>query len=170
MPYVSLIQLAEAPGALELAQIASDEHQPIVDAELMELTLRAGNRSAYSAEQIAAADAAKARIEQISSETDQQIDGYLRFRYTLPLSPMSPLLAVWARSIVRYRLHKNLGGDDRSNPVVRDYRDALKFLAEVRDGRFSLGANDTTVAPEGMDARFESSDRVFSRAQLTGFR
>ncbi len=170
MPYVSLIQLAEVPGALELAQVASDEHQAIVDAELMDLTLRAGNRSAYSVDAIAAADAAKARIEQVVSETDQQVDGYLRFRHALPLSPVPGLLAVWARSIVRYRLHKNLDGDDRSHPIVRDYRDALRFLAEVRDGRFSLGISDTTVVPDGLDARFESPPKVFGRDELKGFR
>lgn len=40
MPYVTLLQLAEMPGALELAQVASDKHQRPVAAELMELTLR----------------------------------------------------------------------------------------------------------------------------------
>lgn len=170
MAYVSLIQLAEVPGALELAQVASDEHQAIVDAELMDLTLRGGDRSAYDAGQIAAADVAKARIEQVVSETDQQIDGYLRFRHALPLVTVPPLLAVWARSIVRYRLHKNLQGDDRSNPVVRDYRDALRFLAEVRDGKFSLGLADPTVVADGLDARFESPSKVFGRDQLSKFR
>ena len=170
MAYLSLIQLAEVPGALELAQVASDEHQAIVDPELMDLTLRAGDRSAYTVEQIAAADEARARIEQVMSETDQQIDGFLRFRHPLPLTAVPPLLAVWARSIVRYRLHKNLQGDDRSNPIVRDYRDALRFLADVRDGRFSLGLADATVKPDGLDARFESPPKVFSREQLSKFR
>ena len=34
MPYVTLLQLAEMPGALELAQVASDKHQRPVAAEL----------------------------------------------------------------------------------------------------------------------------------------
>ena len=53
MPYVTLLQLAEMPGALELAQVASDKHQRPVAAELMELTLRAGDRGGYPAAAIA---------------------------------------------------------------------------------------------------------------------
>ena len=46
MQYVTLPQLAEIPGALELAQVATDQHAAaVVDATLMELTLRAGDRS-----------------------------------------------------------------------------------------------------------------------------
>jgi phage gp36-like protein len=170
--YLTPAQLAEIPGALELAQVASDDHGAVVDAELMELTLRGEDRSAYAADAIAAADAALVRIEAAIDQVALLIDGYLRLRYTLPLDPVPEILAGWARAIVRYRLHKDLHleGDERRNPIVRDYRDALKFLAEVRDGRFSLGVSDPEIKPDRLDARFESDTKVFGRTELGKFR
>lgn len=168
--YLSLVQLAEIPGALELAQVASDEHGAIVDAALMEATLRGEDRSAWSAGEIAAADDAAARIEDAIADAERTVDGYLRLRYTLPLDPVPAILTTWTRSITRYRLHKNLEADARTNPIVRDYRDAIKFLEQVRDGSFSLGADDPAIKPDQMDARFESDTKVFGRNELGSFR
>lgn len=167
MPYVTLLQLAESPGALELAQVASTQHSAVVDAELMEGTLRVEDRSAYTAGQIAAADEAKARILELIKEADGLIDGYLARRYALPLATPPGLLVTWARAIVRYKLHPDRDGDDRSDPVVRDYRDALKFLQQVSEGKFSLGIEDpTTGAAVVGDVRFESGAKVFGRQEL----
>ena len=62
MPYVTLPQLSEMPGALELAQVASDKHGHRVDAALLELTLLDGDRSGYDSDDVAAADRARERI------------------------------------------------------------------------------------------------------------
>lgn len=164
MSYVSLAQLAKIPGSLELAQVASDAHETVVDAELMELTLTGGDRSAYTAPQIADADAAKATIEQASGEADSVIDGYLGKRYTLPLATVPTILATWARSITRYRLHANRISDDRTDPIARDYRDAVRFLEQVAAGKFSLGLNDPAQAPSSAgDVRFSAGTKSFGR-------
>lgn len=165
--YVTLAQLAELPGALELAQVASDAHGAVVDAALMEATLLDGDRSAYTADQIAAADSARARIEQATVEAGAVIDGYLGRRYTLPLAAAPPILATWARSIARYRLHASRISDDRTDPVARDYRDAVRFLEQVAAGKFSLGTGDPerTSAAAG-DVRIEPGRKVFGRAVL----
>lgn len=165
--YVTLLQLAESPGALELAQVASTSHEAVVDAELMDLTLRGGDRSGYTAEQITAADEAKARIEELVAETGGLVDGYLGGRYEVPLSPVPKILSTWARAIVRYKLHSNREGDERSDPVVRDYRDALKFLQLVADGKFSLGVEDPADDAGALgDVQFEPGVKVFGRSHL----
>lgn len=165
--YVTLVQLADSPGALELAQVASTSHEAIVGAELMDLTLRGGDRSAYSAPEIAAADEARARIEELVAETAGLIDGYLARRYTLPLAAVPVILATWARAIVRYKLHSHREGDERSDPVVRDYRDALRFLQQVAEGKFSLGLQDPEQSPANDgDVRFEGGPKVFGRRVL----
>lgn len=165
--YVTLLQLAESPGALELAQVASTTHAAVVDAELMELTLRGEDRSAFDPDELEAADEAKARILELVDEAGGMIDGYLARRYALPLATTPGLLVTWARAIVRYKLHRDRSGDDRTDPVVRDYRDALKFLQQVAEGKFSLGIEDPTTgaAAEG-DVRFESGDKAFGRRVL----
>lgn len=165
--YVTLLQLAESPGALELAQVASASHEAVVDAELMDRTLRNGDRSTYTAAAIAAADEAKARINELIDEAGGVIDGYLARRYTLPLPALPKILVTWARAIVRYKLNKDRQTDERSDPVVRDYRDALKFLQQAAEGKFSLGIEDPEQgATSDGEVRFQSGAKVFGRKVL----
>lgn len=169
--YASLAQLAEIPGARELAQVASDEYAPVVDAELMNLTLRGQDRSAYEADAIAAADAAAERITRAVVEADAIIDGYLARRgYPLPLSPVPNLVAGWSRAIARYILHKVRISDERTDPIARDYRDALKFLQLTADGKFSLGADDPQADVGLGTTEFHGDARVFARGASRAFR
>jgi len=167
MPYVTLQQLSEMPGALELSQVASDKHGALVDAVLLELTLLGGDRSAYPADEIAGADRAKARIEQAIVEADALVDGYLGRRYTLPLASAPGILATWARAIVRYKLHGDRISGESNDPIVRDYRDALKFLEQIAAGKFSLGIEDPqTQGSTASDVQFDTGKKVFGREYL----
>lgn len=178
MPYITPTELAERPGVRELAQLASAEHQVVNDYALMDATLRGTDRSSWTPEQVAAADAALARINDAVAEAGGVIDGYLVQRgYELPLvlSPSSTgksVLTSWARAITRYLLNKNRITDDSKDPVARDYRDALKMLGLLALGKYSLGANDPvrTAASSGTDVRFEGAPTVFGRDQLRAFR
>ncbi len=161
--YVTLLQLSEMPGALELAQVASDKHGTLVDAALMELTLLDGDRSGY----IAAADDARERIEQAMVEADWLIDGYLGKRYTLPLSNAPGILTTWARAIVRYKLHGDRLSTEGNDPIVRDYKDALKFLEQIAAGKFSLGIEDPSSQGNGLgEVRIDPGKKVFGREFL----
>ena len=167
MPYVTLLQLLQIPGAKELAEVASDEHGVLVDAQLLQLTLQGADRSEYSADEIAAADAARARIEAAIAECDGIVDGYLGKRYELPLATVPTVLAGWARSITRYKLHPHRASTEQGDPVVRDYRDACKFLQLVAEGKFSLGLQDPVSQGSGMgDVVIESGKKVFGRDYL----
>ncbi len=172
MQYITATALAERPGARELAQVATAEHQRMVPFELMEATLRETDRSSWTADQVVVADDALRRIEDAVSQAESTIDGYLARRgYPLPLSPVPDLVTGWARDIARYLLHKDRGGKEDSDPIVRAYRDALKFLEMIASGKFSLGGNDPiTSNPDVADVRFESSPSVFNRDQLRAFR
>ncbi|MGK2889827.1 MAG: phage protein Gp36 family protein [Candidatus Malihini olakiniferum] len=67
-------------------------------------------------------------------------NGVLRNRgYKLPLEKLPPQLTIWARAIVRYQLNRNRMDDADTDPVVRDYKDALVFLQKIADGKYSLG-------------------------------
>lgn len=167
MSYVTLAQLAEIPGPLELAQVASADQRSPISADLMDLTLREGDRSAYLPEEIAQADAAVARITLAVTEADAIIDGYLARRYTLPLAKTPGLLATWSRAIARYKLHGDRIGDERTDPIVRDYRDALKLLQLIAEGKFSLGVEDPTTSASGLgDFVFHPGSKVFGREFL----
>lgn len=171
MPYLTPADLAERPGATELAQVASSQHGAMVDYALMDATLRGADRSAWAVDAVAAADEALGRVQNAVTEAESMIDGFLVKRgYPLPLSPVPALVTGWARSIARYLLHKDRISDDRSDPIARDYRDALKFLGLTAEGKFSLGAADPVVSVSATDVRFESDVPVFSRGELRGFR
>lgn len=167
MPYVTLQQLAEIPGAQELAQVASDRHRGIVDAALMELTLLGGDRSAYSAEQVAEADQALARVQTAITSAEATVNGYIGRRYRLPLGAVPDVIAEWSRQIARYKLHSGRISDEREDPIARDYRDALRFLQQVADGRFSLGLDDPEAAPsDAGEVQIDTGRKVFGRNYL----
>jgi phage gp36-like protein len=167
MPYVTLPQLAELPGALELAQVATDQHVAVVDAQLMELTLTAGDRSGYLPAEIAAADAAVVRIQQAITEADAIIDGYLARRYRLPLATVPGLVTSWSRVITRYKLHQDRRSGEGDDPIVRDYRDALRFLDQVALGKFSLGLDDPESSSDSPgDVMFDPGVKAFGRKFL----
>lgn len=165
--YIALVQLAERPGAQELAQVASTVHQDVVPDALMEATLRAADRSAWTSDEQALADAAAARITEAVLQADGLIDGYLRRRgYAVPLSPVPRLVAEWSRQISRYYLHKDTITDERSSPIARDYRDALRLLQLVADGKLNLGEDDPLASAVERDVRSFGQERVFTADKL----
>lgn len=178
MPYITHTDLAERPGARELAQVASTEHlRALVPAELLDAALRGADRTAWTAEQNAAADEALRRIDDAAADAAALIDGYLVQRgYTLPLDLPSQagrtMLTTWCRAITRYNLHRHSIQDEARSPIARDYRDALKLLQQLADGKFSLGAADPekTAGGSGTDVRFQFPPNVFGRDQLKAFR
>lgn len=169
--YVTPAHLAELPGAQEISQVASTEHDAaLVDSALMDLTLRGGDRSAYAPDDLDAADAALARVQAAIADADATIDGHLRMRdYVLPLSPVPPIVITWARAITRYLLHKHLVSTEANDPIVRDYQDALKFLRLVAQGKFSLGVGDLVAPTGGGGPQFVAPARVFDADALADY-
>lgn len=168
--YITHADLIERPGARELAEVATAEHQQLVPYELMELTLSGGDRSAWGTDEIERADEAAGRIDDAARRASQTMDGFLARRYPVPLLPVPGLVVEWCRAITRYFLHQHRITDDK-DPILRDYNNALKLLRETADGKFHLGADDPLLLdPSAVDVRFESAPNVFNRDQLKAFR
>ena len=177
MPYITHTELAERPGARELAQVATADNLAVVDVDLMEASLRGTDRSAWDADAQAAADDALRRIDDAVAEADATIDGYLAKRgYAVPLQlpaeSARKLIAGWSRAIARYLLQKDSISDEKTSPIARDYRDALRLLQLTAEGKFSLGAEDPQASGAGSatDVRFSYPEPVFGRQQLKAFR
>ncbi len=175
MPYITHAELAERPGARELAQVATPDNRPVIDIELMDATLRGMDRSAWTAELLADADAALRRIDEATAEADALIDGYLAKRgYAVPMDLSAEstrkLIAGWSRAITRYLLQRDSISDEKSSAAARDYRDALRLLQLTAEGKFSLGAEDPQAGTSGTDVRFAYPEPVFGRQQLKAFR
>ena len=171
MSYITHVQLAERPGARELAEVATAQHDKLVPYELMEAVLTGGDTSAWPDEDNARAADALQRIDDAVADAVAVIDGYLAKRGYLPLNPVPPMVSVWCRAITRYYLHQNNSGADDKDPIVRDYKDALRFLQLTADGKFSLGADDSVEnSPSAVEIQIDSDPKVFGRDQLKAFR
>lgn len=161
MAYVSHAQLAERPGAAELAQVTSKQHEPLLPDELMELTLTGGQRTGWTPEQIEQADAALARIDDAVADADGLIDGFLRQRgYPLPLTKEHRLVTVWSRAITRYQLHQHRLSTEKDDPIVRDYKEALKQLQQLVEGKISLDIDDELATTAGMPRTGKRCDAI----------
>ena len=172
--YCTLAQLVESKLTRELAQVATPERYPVVADALLEATLLEGDRTAFDPADTAVADEALAVIIAALVSADEVIDGYLVMRkptaYVVPLNPVPGIVSTWSRWIARYLLHKDrVSTEERSDPVVRDYRNALKFLEQVRDGKFSLGATDPLPAPSSGAPEFIAPERQFTMDTLRGY-
>ncbi len=168
--YVTPAQLAQRPGAEELAQVATPSTSPIVDTALMQAVLLGTSTSAWTADQVAAANAALARITDAITDAGGIIEGFLQRRgYTLPLSPVPGVVVAWARAITRYLLHKDRITDPKTDPIGRDYQDAFKFLQLTASGQFSLGVGDTVTVIGSGDTQVDAPNRIFDSDTLEGF-
>lgn len=144
--YITLDQLAVNPGAKELAEVATPEHLPIVDAALMYARLTGASRASWQAAELDACEQAVSRINAAITDAAGLIDGFLSVRGYLPLQQVPDILVVWCRAIVRYKLHINRLNADDKDPITRDYNDTMKLLRLTADGKFFLGAADPVVA------------------------
>lgn len=171
MSYCTPAQLVDSPDRLtELAQVWN------LDGGLLAATVSGTDRSAWTIEEIAAADAALAAIERELTRVDGEVDARLATRgYALPLDAAQfPVLTVWARSIARYHLNAARNGDGadvEQGRVERDYLDARKALQLVADGKLSLGANDPLATVDDSSdghIRMQSHSRLFNRSSLQG--
>ena len=103
---------------------------------------------------------------------DAQVDARLRQRYPLPLASVPRELTDWSLALARHWLYsRRPEGQDLPPAVVDAYRDALKALDAVRDGKMSLAVAATgggeTPAPEGARLQVVAPDRLFT-ADLLG--
>lgn len=163
--YITPAQLLERFGPVETAQVATADDRAVVDSELLRLTISGGDRDAFDADAVADADEALERIQAATADAAALIDGYLRSRYTLPLDPVPLPLRRIAGDVVRYYLM-----DDRASEEVRErYAAQLKVLADIRDGRVTLGADDPAPAQVGSPAVSTPTARVMTPGRLQGY-
>lgn len=101
-------------------------------------------------------------------EADAEIDPYLAAHYQLPLTQVPKILAGFACDIARYRLSGS--GVTVTEEVRARYKDAVRFLERVSEGKIPLGLDAADAAPaEQTPVRFTAPARVFDRTALSGY-
>lgn len=167
MSYLTAQQLADGPeGLKELSELYG------IDAALLAATLDGGDRSAWTIDEQAEADEALDSVNRFIALGDGEVDARLSQRgYQLPMSAAQfPVLTVWARAIVRYHIHRQRDRtSEETGRIERDYRDALRALDYVAQGKLSLGAGDPLAGAgpaDGGAVRVASNPRMFTRNTL----
>ena len=103
---------------------------------------------------------------------DAQVDARLRQRYPLPLASVPRELTDWSLALARHWLYsRRPEGQDLPPAVVDAYRDALKALDAVRDGKMSLAvtSEDVPAASEGARLHVVAPDRLFTADKLSAY-
>ncbi len=165
MPYATPQNLLDWFDAQELAQLATPKRYPVIDAVLLELTVSGGDRSAYTAQEIEAADAALASIAGALDASDAIIDSYVGKRYQLPLSQTqidaSPLPR-YSGDLARYQLTD----DQEVETITKRYDRALRWLRDLANGSASIGEGE----PEQTSGAVVISGptRIFGRDRMKG--
>lgn len=110
MSYASLADLVMQFGEHEVLMLADRNQDGIADAIVIDNVLR---------------------------NASDTIDSFLSARYVLPLTMVSSQLVDVCCDIARYKL---CGGDSRETDAVRArYHDALKTMADIREGKRDIG-------------------------------
>lgn len=83
-------------------------------------------------------------VQTVIVEACEEVDGYLRNRYTLPFANTPTLVKQCAKQIARYALYERRPEGFELPPAVVDGRKvAIKNLENIRDGKLSIGVPDT---------------------------
>ncbi len=161
MVYATAHDLAQAAttGWDELAQRTGSA---LVDAALLQATVQAANRSAWTLDAQAQADAALVRINAVLESASRHADTYLfpRYRAVMPLSLELVAASSLAQAVAAIAL-KRLYGASLPDDLRKGTQWADDYLRDLNKGVVSLGAVDTTVA--------QPAGHMVSRAQAKAF-
>ena len=112
-----------------------------------------------------------ARVQRACDDAGDIVDGYLRPRYTLPLSVVPRLLVKLSAAIARHELH--LGGDRQpTDQVLRDRDQAIAFLKDVAAGKADLGivAGGAEPTEDSTAVRFKAGNPGVLEGDLGAYR
>lgn len=110
------------------------------------------------------------RVTRAIADADEEIDGYLGSRHTVPISPVPGILRKFSVDIAIYNLYRRV--DNMTDQRAEAYRNAIRFLEQVANGKISLGASDPGGNPAELGAPEFSTDnpeRTFTRTSMDGF-
>ena len=95
-----------------------------------------------------------------------EVDAYLQGRFALPLAAVPMVLKRIAADMARFRLYEN-----RATEEVRDrYKNALRDLERIRDGKINLGLDAAGEAsPERGSVGLSAAPRTFSHDTLSDY-
>ena len=87
IPYITLLNLSERPGLIELTQLVAQDGEIPTDAKLLDAIINSNDISSWTSDEITNANRAISRINESIDDAEAEINGFLRQRgHKLPLS------------------------------------------------------------------------------------
>ncbi|MCU7494764.1 MAG: DUF1320 domain-containing protein [Ignavibacteria bacterium] len=112
------------------------------------------------------------RVNNAVKDADDEIDSYLRSRYTLPLTSVPNRVKKFSRSIAVYNLYKRRHILEMPESLVTDYKLTVKDLLSIQKGFIQLEIDKISDTPgQGVEIRVNKTqeDRIFSKDVLSRF-
>lgn len=167
MPYATATELLTRFDATEIAQRVDRGVPRLITAQLMIDVAAGSSLAAYSAAEVARAQAALVVVQRALQDADDTINGYISARYTLPIAPVPAVLARVACELARFYLY-----DDQVTDTIKErHAGNVKWLGEVSKGTVSLGADAASGVQPVSSAAAEliTSESVWTRDRSKGF-
>lgn len=163
MPYATAQTLIDRVSDIAtLAQAAGPVDQSVVSGALLRLTIESGDRSAYTADEQAAADDALVAIQRALADAESEVNGYLAGRHQVPLVTVPDSIVRHTIGIAIYYIL----GARATERDERLYKDAIAFLRDVSKGVVSLGTDGDGDQPSTSNTvQFEPGTKHFGRDQ-----
>lgn len=110
------------------------------------------------------------KIEDAISYVESIIDGYLRGRYSVPLTTVPDAIKYLAVDFVVYRLYSRRVNTEAPDNVLKKFYDVIKTLQDMQKGAFSLGIEsvNTTNNPSlktNKDSSISSLNKYFTKVK-----
>ncbi len=112
------------------------------------------------------------RLEKLIRDASSEIDGYIRHRYSVPLSPVPAFIKDICIRIVKYKIVTRKGFPEKApeNVIVEDYKFAIKQLERVMMGELDIGLQiDEVKSITAPKVLFKTKKRIFDENFWQGF-
>lgn len=84
------------------------------------------------------------KVDEAILQADGEIDVYLDGRYSVPLSTVPAIIKKCSCDITIYNLYKRRMEEIPKTRLI-SYKDAIKILGEIRDGKMNLNISSTVT-------------------------
>jgi len=111
-------------------------------------------------------------IDEAILYSETLVDGYLRGRYSLPLSTVPTLIRILVADLAVFRLYSRRFHTDMPDSINDKYKNSIKLLEQIQKDIVSLGIETATAAlPELGEYRTNktSDDRIFTKSFINRF-
>lgn len=103
-------------------------------------------------------------VERAVRASEEMIDANLRGRYLLPLDTVPTVVNEIAVMLTRHWLYcRRPEGPELPKAVTSSFSQAMKDLADIRDGKLTLGLSTGQAAPEPGKFKVRAPGRRFGR-------